>query len=231
MPIVNQHFQLEHGLQIEETHEAGDQVGVQHLFRYWYAWAYIEKVLKSRSIVWDLGCGSGFGVRIMAEEHPGTHVHGVDIDAAALGCGKILCDDVKNVSFAEHDLDGHWWPYVKSGKNHPQLLVCYDVLTFLKHRDAFLLGLAGAARNNYSDVLFSTTPPENKWFVSEPRWREKQCEMSASFARDLLGKFFEKVTWLGQDDFPLADYVKKVTDYTGYPVGEDIIVCTDARKS
>lgn len=229
MPIVNQHFRPEHGLQIEETHEAGDQNGVYHLFRYWYAWAYLEHCLPRGVHVQDWGCGCGSGSRIMAERHSGWHLDGFDNDIEAIEYGGREYTDLPNVRFHQVDLDSLWFTPKALFGHHPKLIVCFDVMDFLANRDLFLLRLARECRGMHAHVLFSA-PEKSSYASLKPRWGEKRVEFSTGLCAELLRLHFSTVVHSGQADFPLAGYVKEISDYAGYPVGEDIIVCKDLRK-
>lgn len=230
MPIVNQHFRPEHGLQIEETHEAGDKNGVYHLFRYWYAWAYLEHCLPESIHVQDWGCGCGFGTRIMAERHSGWQFDGFDNDSKALEfTGDGAYTDLTNVRFHHVDLDSCWELPKPVFGHPPRLIVCFDVMDFLANRDLFLLRLAQACRGNIADVLFSA--PEKSTYVNlKPRWEEKKVELSTGLCAELLQAHFDTVMHPDHKDFPLANYVKQISEYAGYAVGEDLIVCKDLRK-
>lgn len=228
MPIVNQHFQPEHGLQIEETHEAGDQNGVYHLFRYWYAWVVAQQRLSKGATIWDLGCGSAYGARIMAEQHEDMRVFGFDNDPVA-GDASIEYADQINLGFEQYDLDRFWAPDVEDmGDQAPDLIVCYDLISFLRFREVFLLSLACAAEINNALVLFSTHIVENTLDLT-PAWREKKIDYCREFITSLLSRFFESVIPAGEPGFLAEDFRKKYCDYAGYPVGEDIIICENPR--
>lgn len=229
MPIVNQHFQPEHGLQIEETHEAGDQVGVYHLFRYWYAWAFSHQRLVKDDVVWDLGCGSAYGSRILSEQHEWSVV-GLDNDSEALKASEEYSDQ-PDLSVLPADLDGDGlMNFSDRPSTPPTMIVCYDLLSFLSHRDVFLQTLNHIAGIRGAPVLFSTQiGAVSRYVDTSPRWKEKKIEYSHEAITNLLSHFFDRVLIVGDAHFPLQEYRQKICDYAGYPVGEDIIVCEGPR--
>ena len=107
--------------------------------------------------------------------------------------------------------------------------MCFDVLDFLTHRDLFLLRLARECRGMDAHVLFSA--PEKSTYVNlKPRWEEKKVELSTGLCAKLLRPYFGTVLHPDDEHFPLRDSVKQISDYAGYAVGDDLIVCKDLRK-
>jgi SAM-dependent methyltransferase len=73
----------EHGLQVEDAESAGDSRGAVNLARYWWAWTVLEAnrkfVVGKDMYVIDVGCGCGYGTRILSERLTGDAC-GIDWD-------------------------------------------------------------------------------------------------------------------------------------------------------
>ena len=72
----------DYGLQVEDAASAGDKLGAANLVRYWWAWTFLELSRRSATgpmRVVDVGCGCGYGTRILSENMSGT-VCGIDWD-------------------------------------------------------------------------------------------------------------------------------------------------------
>lgn len=124
----------QHGLQIEETLTMGDKEGVEHLARYWHAF-HVGRLLSSKRVV-DLGCGGGYGSRILLEIPDVKQVIGFDADKKALNTARGDYADAR-LSFEEFWLENEWSGNAELSKN-ADLVVCYECMEMLKHREFFL---------------------------------------------------------------------------------------------
>ena len=129
----------EHGLQIEETLVAGDMEGAKSLARYWWAWSIItamERINGPLSSVADLGCGCGYGLRILSEDHAGTRFVGVDADREALNTARRDYGMSSNLVFGEVQLSDLWHEPITDYQY--TVVTCFDTLEQNKHRDTLL---------------------------------------------------------------------------------------------
>lgn len=145
----------EHGLQLEETADAGDEEGIRALARYWWAWTVLKGADTAGRdlLVWDLGCGCGYGARILAEEKEAQrrNVLGVDVDhSACLSCWRDY--PKANLQFIEFNLETPWdHPLLEQT---PDVVVAFDFFEdSLKHRELFLEQLVSRAAPNSAFLL------------------------------------------------------------------------------
>ena len=138
----------EHGLQVEETLAAGDAQGAIHLARYWWAWQHV----KGR--VWDLGCGCGYGTRILCEQKPNVSaVIGVDMERR----GILLARSEFNHPLTEYvqaDVGGFDWPTELDAP--ADVVVCFELLNRLSNPAVFL------------ETLIKRMAPDGKFLLSLP---------------------------------------------------------------
>lgn len=146
-----------HGLQVEETLAAGDADGATCLARYWVAWDVARTLGVPRA--YDLGCGAGYGCRILLDAPSSPAVTGVDISQGALdeSRGTWARDGVDAAApkFVRLDLDDPSWRQALGPPGSAPLVTCFDVLELLRHRDLFLDALAQFLEPERGVALFS----------------------------------------------------------------------------
>lgn len=232
MPIENMHFVPEHGLQIEETIEAGDKVGVFHLYRYWWAWLVLQK-MPSVNLVWDMACGSGYGSRILTEKSDRMIV-GFDGDPKALAKARAEYGHINNLTFEDLILDNKW-EGTEILRGPPELIVCFETIEFLRHREMFLMQVV---RNLApGGVFLFSTPCSHEHTDTKPIWKFQQILYGRKDIFDLLCFFFEDVVGadVGMTDmavgFPVPEYRDQINKLTKeYTVGDNLFYCKKPRR-
>jgi 2-polyprenyl-3-methyl-5-hydroxy-6-metoxy-1,4-benzoquinol methylase len=231
MPIERLHFRPEHGLQIEETHTAGDKNGVYHLFRYW--WAYLvagDIAVTKQTAIWDLGCGCGFGCRILAEL-PGAMVTGFDGDEMALKSAKSHHPH-ERIVYLPSDLNRMAEKSSMFGlavAHPPRVMTCFDTIEFLTHRELFLIGVV----NHMPDdgVFLFSTPVNGVAVDYKPEWSAKHVCYTQLTIEALLRRFFATVIHSHDEGFAHNAYRLKVNEHVGdYTVGDNLYYCADPIK-
>jgi SAM-dependent methyltransferase len=127
----------EHGLDVVETVAAGDIVGALHVSRYWTAWTIAAAVQAASAV--DLGCGCGYGCRILVEHHPTlSAVTGIDLFTEGLNLARRDYGTIKALNFIQFDLDAIW---PNSLPSDLQFVTAFEILEYIRHRDLFLTQL------------------------------------------------------------------------------------------
>jgi 2-polyprenyl-3-methyl-5-hydroxy-6-metoxy-1,4-benzoquinol methylase len=113
----------------------------------------VDMLPPPRTLVLDVGCGPGFGVRRLIER--GYEVHGVDFNERAIGFGRVL---VPQGRFALGDL--RWLDEVKGLRKTYDAAVCIEVLEHVPpvDRPSVIRGVAGRLRRG--GVIVLTTPSD-----------------------------------------------------------------------
>ena len=211
MSVENMHFVPDHGLQIQEQK---DRNGVYHLFRYWWAWL-LARELKVKKI-WDLGCGCGYGCRILREQLD-IEVLGVDVDPTALNRARGAYQ-LPGVTYDQVDLDKVW-----TMEHKADCVVSFHTLEFLRNRALFLDRVANSL-TEHGVFLFSTQTHTSA--VYEPDWDRQQIIYDRQQVDRLLRRHFTYVAHAHDDkNFPAYEFRRKTRDEVGYPVGDNLWYC------
>lgn len=155
-------MKLEKPLNIVELHRDGDLNAVYHFARYYWAAAVIAKLsqrLGRAPIVLDIGCGYGYGAEIIGEIMKSA---GCDVGVRYAG----IDNDEKAIEFAtEHfhshgrfslqDLDDVCLAALPHQAARPDVVICFDVISQLRHRDIFLYQLSELLEGASCPLLFS----------------------------------------------------------------------------
>jgi SAM-dependent methyltransferase len=161
-----------------------------HLFRYGWAlpYAYGRDVL-------DLGCGSGYGVALLAGV--ARSVLGVDYDREVVAECKELYGGIRNVQFAAMDA-----PRLALGTGRFGLVTCFEVLEHLPSGDASAAMAEMARVLERGGVLLASTPNR---LVEIPHYRAAGLKYNRHInyysPRELrrdLSKHFRDLQLLGQ---------------------------------
>lgn len=93
-----------YGLQVEDAAGKGDSEEASNLLRYWWAWTICKKV--EAACVIDVGCGCGYGSRILAEQFSGQ-VYAIDWDPELISHARKNYS-ADNLEFRRINLDVPW---------------------------------------------------------------------------------------------------------------------------
>ena len=127
-----------HGLQLEDAASAGDQLGVSNLLRYWWAWTVLEASRRDSLSVIDVGCGCGYGTRILSEKLQGT-VYGIDGDPVLIGHAREAYAASESL-YRRINLKIPWAIQFPKA----DLIVCFDVLNAVDYGEFLLKEIVSA---------------------------------------------------------------------------------------
>lgn len=223
------YFQPDHGLDIEETHEAGDKMGVYHLFRYWWAWHVINNAISSgtalsNAVVWILGCGCGYGTRIIAEQHPELKILALDFDAQAINTAnaKYRTD---NILYLRADFDAYGIDQIPIEYKDPDFIVSFETIEFLQHRDLFLDSITRGLKKGGA-FLFSTNHSGHERPAMRPEWTAQRVLYDTATITRILNRHFEDVWPAGHLSFEGKDFKDHFDKLIGdYAVGNNLFYC------
>lgn len=224
------HFELEHGLQIEENWTAKDKGAVYHLFRYWWAWTVIRQWVEEywhdqeTITVWDLGCGCGFGCRILVEQQPKLRVLGLDCDPKAIGLA-LKEYAHPQVNFLQHDFDLYELNSVPAEYASPSAVVSFETVEFLKHRDLFFDRVAQLLPAE-GIFLFATNHALRTECERKPKWTAQTLHYDTPTITRILSRHFEDVRSPKDEDFPKRAYKQHMDQYLkSFTVGNNLFFC------
>lgn len=234
MKSVNGFKVPEHGLQIEETLAANDKDGVEHLSRYWWAWTV--SAIKRPKVTYDLGCGCGYGSYILGEQDYGR-VLGIDVDRRGLNMAHGD-NSRENINYLEYNLENHWSQHAAFKGNKPELVVCFELLEYVWHRDFFLHQLSNFTADD-GIALFSSRAVDRPLCNSGPK--DARFHYNGDVLRGVLKRHFEIVTFgadaqnqhSGSDPFGYIDQLNtqiKASVKESYTVGRDLVYCANPKR-
>lgn len=157
--------------------------------RYFFASKFIKPGMK----VLDLGCGTGYGAKILAQN--GAKVLAIDRDKEALAFASKHFKD-KNIKFIKGNV------ILSHGKNY-NVVVSFEVIEHLKNPSVFLLNIK---RSLVPGGVFIVSTPNAK--ISSPNggvassYHEKEYRYS-EFS-EMLKQKFDKVEIFGQTKSRMA---------------------------
>lgn len=157
-----------------------------HLARYRFAmqWAPASHVL-------DLGCGVGYGSRILASGGA-RQVYGVDVSREAIEMARRQ-GDIENLSFVLSN--GAELPPTLSGFD---LITCFEVVEHVDKPDRILAEIRDRLRPDGIAVI--STPNSDAYPGGHSGNPFHPSEMSAAAFQQLAGRFFEHIDWYAQFD-------------------------------
>lgn len=169
----------------QDTERQTDLIRLQvdHLSRYRWAcqWATGARCL-------DLGCGTGYGSRILAGSGA-LMVTGVDISEEAVNLARSH-GDLRNLEFCLGDATA---PKLAGFKY--DLITCFEVIEHLVEPAAILTQIRTLIADN--GVALISTPNADVGYGGNPF---HLSEMSAEQFRTLVGRHFKRATWFAQFD-------------------------------
>ncbi len=195
-------------LDFEEVWATDDMVAKRNLLRYWWTWFVIEQAEPPIRLAFDIGCGSGYGSRIMAEQHKDLVVCGIDDNEVALEIARQDYLIEGRTDYRRVNLDVSWIGHFYNAR--PQLVAAFDVFEKLLHRDAFLLFLT---QFMHLEGLLLLAPSGDWWESSTTRLFAGSEPNRVSYAHedvlDLLGRFFREVYTPSHPNFPGRDFLEQ----------------------
>lgn len=184
--IRNEHFVPMRGLDIQEYLKRNHSTAVHHLLRYMWA----SKVLADfgeQGAVLDIACGAGYGSHMLAQEHPGIHVTGVDYDRSAIAAAQKSYR-LPNLEYRVGDAL-RWEATI--GPDKFDVAVSFDTLEHVPHREIMLENLVNHLEPG--GRLLLTTPCGHDVNLLRPRWAGHQIEFSAGSLYDFLSRYFRRI--------------------------------------
>ncbi len=159
---------------------AADWIWAHHLRRYEFAGAWVA----GKTVI-DLGCGTGYGTRMLAQQGRAASVTGLDVFSKAIDGARAAGTD-KRVHFAVADLDDPeaLSPY----RSTFDIAVCFEVIEHVRRPQALLENAARALRDE--GLLIISTPSRR---LNSP-WRGPLDEPLNEFhIREFLPREFERL--------------------------------------
>jgi len=201
---------------------------IERLFRYWWAWCIVHEADPKVTEAFDLGCGSGYGARILCETNPGLIVYGLDANEVAIAVGRQEFRLDRQVSFRRVDLDRAWKGVVRNAR--PRLVTAFDLVERLSNRDTFFLALVHVMDD---DGLFLMNT-EGKFVHDSLTNYTPDPPLKVRYSRNdllpLLRKFFHMVMTPEHKDFPAKAWLDQVNENRRSALGHDLIACAGPRK-
>jgi len=191
-------------LQPEEAIKVNDLTAATALVDYWWAWCHVKR--QEVELVYDFGCDSGYGSRILIEDTK-AFVQGFDGDTAALAYARGEYHQPSRNSFKRVDFDMGWAEILHNMA--PQLIIAFDLLEKLKHRELFLEQVTEALDKGGWFFLSSW----NLRPVTGHRGKKPyRVGYSRSDLKHLLMRYFKEVFTLQDEGFPEAHYLEKMDE-------------------
>ena len=189
-------------LQPEVAIDKNDWITAEATADYWWAWCHVLR--QEIPLVYDLGCQTGYGSRILVEQNK-ARVVGYDANAAALAYARGEYQVADRNTFHRIDFNVEWRAILE--KERPKLIVAFDLLPRLKHRDLFLLNLAELVPDDGWVFL-------SAWHLEEQQGGVTALSEDAAYRvlyrrdqlRQLLQRFFEEVFVRDDEGFPEPGY-------------------------
>lgn len=157
-----------------------------HLARYRFAvqWAPGSDVL-------DVGCGAGYGSRILAVGGA-NKVLGIDVSEEALAlAGKL--GHLDNLTFMQADgetLPTSWQRF--------DLITCFEVLEHVTFPEKVISQIKG--RLDKDGIALLSTPNADAFAGGHSGNPFHPSEMTSQAFKELVGRFFGQISWYGQFD-------------------------------
>lgn len=203
--------------------ESRDLVEQSRLTSYWWAWCVIHREDRPM-LVYDMGCGAGYGCKIMSNKHPTCEIHGVDSIIQAVEYARANYAVAGRLQFHRINIELPWLRLLC--RNDPDLITCFETLEHLASRDMFL-----------EDVVAALAP--DGWFLVSVSAVEEthfdavtlQTRLTVADAKRMLQRYFTHVFTIDDDDFPSKDYYKGIRQLPLSGLGDNVIACLSPIKA
>lgn len=194
-PPRDEHFSPDGPIDLERYLLTDDYLGVHHLIRYLWARTALSDAGPFSTLL-DLGCGDGYGTFQLATAFPKATVLGCDYDeSAVVRARNRYC--LPNLSFRAGD--GTRWPDTIGGDIF-DVIVCFDVLEHVVHREIFMEELV--QHLDPSGSLLFSTPCAADWNEFRPSWEFHQIEYSSRSLFDFMSRYFRLLGRPDNDSLP-----------------------------
>jgi 2-polyprenyl-3-methyl-5-hydroxy-6-metoxy-1,4-benzoquinol methylase len=224
-------------LQLEEAADTADQATLQRLSHYWWAWRIIESHNYRR--IHDIGCGTGYGCKIMSVQHTEHEFHGWDKDNHALTIANDMFSE-DQITYRRVNLDEDHSSLIKRG-HEPQLITCFHTFEALEHRDLFLYWVTQILADD-GMFLCSVVSP-NSVTCKSASLQRFMVRIGKQDMKNILSMYFEEVSTVeqkqhGGDILPetklpeaayFQKYLTKVENFYEHP-GEHVFACSKPRR-
>lgn len=234
-PANSFHSRPSHGLNIEPTAAAHDWAGVAHLTRYWAARGMAKSLANGKPVIWDLGCGCGYGSRILVTPDTGYYpaVVAVDADIRAVDAARSDYGKVPALSIVQQNLDWSWttepriadWAALDAFPR-PDMIVAFELFEALRHRELFLDECQTRLQAGGLLVLNASVCDRTSTLLNPPNASIRYDPITLG---RILGRYFPLVTFIKDDKVNkrsvYAELFQAVSSQFDTSFGDDVIVC------
>ena len=228
---IDSPFWFPSSLQFEVAAEKEDFGALYKLAQYWWAWVILEErwpASKDAAIVYDVGCGSGYGCRVMSVNHKDNiAIHGWDVSSDALRIANELHQNC--INYRRVNLDVEFARFAKD--KEVDLVTCFDAFEQLRHRDWFLQQLV-RMMNDKGIFLVTIRDPNGlpTTTLTSCPW---EIKYSLDDAKNLLERYFDEVCVASYPGFPSATYFKTLDAKYDFPTTFSCrtLACIGPRRS
>jgi SAM-dependent methyltransferase len=160
--------------------ESGTNLLVEHLIRYEFV---SQMTAQCSPTYFDLGCGNGFGLKVLQYHAPASILYGCDISEKALARAASYLGTTPPVRLLQMDLRKAETycaveSLLKAHQEGPRVLLCFEVL---EHLDRFESLVAFIDRQVEKGVeAFLSVPNDSFWGVQNPFHKSMFGEESLS---------------------------------------------------
>ncbi len=169
-------------------------VKAEHLARYLWAARFLRKHFNGQAVVFDLGCGSGYGTRILSESAKKAIGFDYNQEFLNIAHSTYLCDRTRFHLVDFNTLEGLRFHSLVGGER-PDVAVCFEAIEHLIHPDKFLSRVFDAlSRDRY---FLCSIPNE--------RWEPKKSGKSRNPFHKHLFSFADSVRLLKDAGFQIVD--------------------------
>lgn len=181
---------------VDPTKKGSFVIRAEHYMRYIFAKKYLENHSKSKSVIYDIGCGNGYGSKFLPDKY---NYLGFDVSEDLISDAKSKSQNNTNfftINFDTTDLVA----FIKQQDlPKPQAVVCFETLEHLNSPKKLLQQLANILPEN-GIILFSV--PNAKY---EPKRKGKPRNIFHKhlFEKDDITNLFSEsgfvvTEWYGQ---------------------------------
>lgn len=202
-----------------QPQEASNYVERSRLANYWWAWCLIHRENRPM-LVYDLGCGTGYGCKIMANKHPSCVIHGIDSHIPAVEHARDNFAVAERLRFHRLNIELPWSNLL--AHHEPDLITCFETLEHLASRDLFLEDVVQALAPD-GWFLVSVSAVDETHFDAVTR----QTRLTRTDAERVLRRYFTQVFTFDDDGFPSRDYHEGIRQLpsSDHAYGNDVIAC------
>jgi 2-polyprenyl-3-methyl-5-hydroxy-6-metoxy-1,4-benzoquinol methylase len=208
---------------LEDYIKEGNASAIHHLARY----TWVQTLLPATGRVLDIACGAGYGSYLLATANPALEVIGVDYDLRAIEFAKSNYV-ASNLCFFKGDLV-EWTFEDGSQLGSYDVIVCFDTIEHLLHREVALINLAQNLHSN--GLLIFSTPSGHTKPLLNPGWEHHKIEYSGNLLLNLIRRFFGEVLFPDNGSLPnLAFWLALNENKNIYWNRMNPLVCTKPIK-